>query len=52
MRMAVFALCLAPLTALAAEPSQAFVSLTLRLNRDSSGNGSCLMGSMEPRVTG
>ncbi|SHF19102.1 hypothetical protein SAMN02745204_01983 [Thermomonas hydrothermalis] len=22
------------------------------LNRDSSGNGSCLMGSMEPRVTG
>ena len=23
-----------------------------RLNRDSSGNGSCLMGSMEPRVTG
>ena len=24
----------------------------MRLNRDSSGNGSCLMGSMEPRVTG
>ncbi|SHE43734.1 CRP/FNR family transcriptional regulator, cyclic AMP receptor protein [Thermomonas hydrothermalis] len=26
--------------------------LRIWLNRDSSGNGSCLMGSMEPRVTG